>query len=374
MNTKWIVSLVVALILAVGGIVSTKVVTIDGNQLGVEETWSEGVQTNILQPKTYIFWPSWSVEIYKYDASLQKFVMNDQAQTQGENGAGRANDSYKVQSQEGQDMTISMNLQWRIDPAYLVQLHKTVRDDIEEKVIRPALMRVVKDQATTRKAIDAYSGEGLVSLQQAIQQQLAQKSSTNDEPTLAERGIIVGNFVIEHIDLDPKYIDQIKLKQIAVQQQLALVEQQKAAEAQALVAKSVAQADANTQIVQADRAKQVTVLNAEAANQQVILAAQAEKQKQILEAEGKEQSMEAIANGTLAQGKAVAEAQKLLLQAYAVQGADSWVKVQVANSVASAFGNIKGYLPSDMKLNLLTGNFSAAVDSLTGNPIVNLPK
>ncbi len=373
-QVKLVTSGILLLILLVVGLFFVKIVTIDGNQLGVEETWSGGVSTNILFPKTYVLFPGFTYTVYKYDASLQKFVMNDLGEKEGEKSEGRAKDSYKVQSQEGQDMTISMNLQWRIDPTFLVQIHKTVGPDIQEKIIRPALMRVVKDAATTRKAIDAYSGEGLVSLQREIQTTLSlQHAATNGEPTLAERGIIVGNFVIEHIDLDPKYIDEIKMKQIAVQQQLRAVEEQKAAEAQALVAKAVAQADANKQIVDADRAKQVTVLKAEADNQQAILAAQAEKQKQTLEAEGKEAAMEAIANGTLAQGKAVAAANELLLKSYSVAGSDSYVKVKVAEQVANAFSNIKGYLPTDMKVNLLTGNFLESVDSLTGNPIVTPP-
>jgi hypothetical protein len=211
----------------------------------------------------------------------------------------------------------------------------------------------------------------LVSLQRDIQSQLSLQHSTNGDPTLAEQGIIVENFVIEHIDLDPKYIEEIKLKQIAVQQQLRAVEEQKAADAQALVAKSVAQADYNTKLVQQQLLATNQVIQAEADNQKAVIAAEAEQQKQTLEAEGKEAAMEAIANGTLAQGKAVAAANKLLLESYAVQGSDAYVRVKVAEQVANAFQNIRGYLPSDMKVNLLTGNFDAAVDSLTGNPIVH---
>jgi len=370
-KTKLIVSAILLLIVGVISLLAIKVVTIDGNELGVEETWTGGVQNTILQPKTYVLFPGFEYTIYKYDASLQKFVMNDQTPATGEESSGRTQDAYKVQSTEGQDMTISMNLQWRIDPNFLVQIHKTIRSDIEEKLIRPALMRVVKDEATTRKAIEAYSGEGLVSLQRDIQSQLSLQHSTNGDPTLAEQGIIVENFVIEHIDLDPKYIEEIKLKQIAVQQQLRAVEEQKAADAQALVAKSVAQADYNTKLVQQQLLATNQVIQAEADNQKAVIAAEAEQQKQTLEAEGKEAAMEAIANGTLAQGKAVAAANKLLLESYAVQGSDAYVRVKVAEQVANAFQNIRGYLPSDMKVNLLTGNFDAAVDSLTGNPIVH---
>ena len=223
---KLIVSGIFLVIALVVTLLTFKIVTIEGNQLGVKETWGQGVVTEIMQPKTYFLFPGFTQTVIKYDASLQKFVMNDKGEKEGEKGEGRALDAYKVQSAEGQDMTISMNLQWRIDPKDLVTLHQHVRTDIEEKIIRPALMRVVKDAATTRKAIEAYSGEGLVKLQADIQHTLSQKTATdNGEPTLAERGVIVGNFVIEHIELDPKYIEEIKGKQIATQQTLRAAEE-----------------------------------------------------------------------------------------------------------------------------------------------------
>lgn len=381
-NAKFIIGGIILLIALVMTLTAVKVVTVAGNELGVKETWSGGVDATILQPKTYILFPGWSQTVYKYDASSHVFVMNDRSEHQGEKGNGRENDAYLVQSQEGQDMKISLNLRWRIDPAKLVNLHKTVRQDIEDKIIRPVVMRVVKDQATQMKAIDAYSGDGLVRLQANIQNALA---GAGEGKELSERGVIVENFVIEHIELDPAYIAEIKKKQIATQSQLRAVEEQKAAEADALVAKAKAQADLNIQVVAADRDSQITVIKAKADNEKVVIAAkaqaeqvevaaEAEKQKQILEADGKKEAMIAIADGTLAQGKAEAAAKELLLKAYSVQGADAWVKVQVAQSVAQGFGNIKGYLPSDMKINFLTDNFDKAVDALTGNPVITPSK
>jgi regulator of protease activity HflC (stomatin/prohibitin superfamily) len=378
MKTKLIVSgifLVIALVLT---LTAVKIVTIQGNQLGVKETWGNGVEANILQPKTYFLFPGWSQTVIKYDASSQVFVMNDKAMHEEKSAAGREKDAYLVQSQEGQDMKISLNLRWRLDPAKLVSIHKTVRNSTEEKIIRPVVMRVVKDEATKMKAIDAYSGEGLVRLQSNIQAAL---TGAGEGAELHERGIIVENFVIEHIELDPKYIEEIKGKQIASQRSLRAVEEQKAAEAEALVAKSKAQADLNKAVVEAQRDKEVVVLKAQAAQEQQVLAAKGQQQqltieaegakaKLIAEAEGKKQAMIATAEGTLAMGKAEANARELMLKAYDVKGADAWVRVEVAKSVAAAFQNIKGYLPSDMKVNLLTDNFGKSVDALTGNPIV----
>lgn len=332
-------------------------VKIHGNELGIKETWTEGVVNQVYPPKYYLLGPG--SKMYAYDASVQVYEMK------GEN-------AYKVQSSEGQDMTIALNLRWRIDPAKLVDIHKTVRTEIPDKLIRPTVMRVVKDEATRLRAIDAYSGEGLVKLQAAIQSDLT--GAGNEGQELAKRGIIVENFVIEHIELDPNYIAEIKLKQIATQRQLRLVEEQKAADADALVAKAKAQSDLNKQVVEAQRDKEVTVLTAEAANEKIILAAKAEQQKLILEAEGNKEKMILEAAGTLAKGQAEAQAKKLLLEAWAVPGAESFVKVEIAKSLADGFKNIQGYLPGNISINTLSGNFMEALSTITQSVPPNKPQ
>lgn len=336
---------------------------IKGNELGIKETWHDGVEERVYQPGLQVLIPAWSQKIITYDASSRIFVMNNNT-TPEEKGQGRATDAYLVQSQEGQDMIISMNIRWRLNPTNLVSIHKTVRTDIEEKLIRPVVMRVVKDEATKMKALDAYSGAGLVTLQQNIQNALQGKGQDQASAELPQRGIIVENFVVEHITLDPKYIEEIKGKQVAVQRQLRAVEEQKAAEAEALVAKAKAQADANTQIVGADRDKQVTVLKAEADNEKAIIAAKAEQQKRVLEAEGKRDADIAEAKGIIARGEAEAQANKLKLQSYAVPGADIFARIEIAKQVAPAFSGIKGWLPQDMKVNLLTANFMDSVEQM----------
>jgi regulator of protease activity HflC (stomatin/prohibitin superfamily) len=359
-NLKLIGAAVVLLISAVVCLLLFEIKNIKGNEMGIKETWSDGVVNQTFPPKTYFLFPGYSQEIITYDMSAQITTLND----------------YRVQSQEGQDLKIDAKLQWRRDPSKLVQQHKTVREGIDQKIIVPGMMRVIKDLATSKKAVEQYSGDGLVSLQNAIQTRLSEKTSE-----LAEKGVIVENFVIVHIELDPKYIEEIKGRQIATQRQLRAVEEQKAADAEALVAKAKAQADLNKQVVEAERDKQVTVLKAEAANEQTILeakaqnekailAAKAEKEKRVLEGEGEKLSQIAKAEGILAMGKSEAEAQKLKLQAYAVQGADAYVKVEVARQVGTAFQNIKGYLPADMKVNLLTESFEKSIDTLTGSVVV----
>ncbi|MDD2814242.1 MAG: SPFH domain-containing protein [Thiotrichaceae bacterium] len=346
--------------------------TVEGNQIGVLETWIDGIDPNPYPTKTYFLFPGFSKKIYTYPLSLQVFVMNDRTDQQGETASGRERDSYLVQSSEGQDMHISLNVQWRIDPVKVIDIHKTVRTGIEEKMLRPVVMRVVKDQATRRTAIDAYSGVGLVQLQADIYTDLI-----NPAGELRQRGIIVENFVIEGIRLDPKYIGEITERQVATQRKLKADEQTKAAQAEALRAEAEAQADLKKRIVEAERDKQVGILNAEkeaqqrilsaeAAKKQVILDAEAHQQKLVLEATGTRDAKLLEAQGILAIGQSEAEAQKLRLSAYAVPGADIFARVEIARWFASGHQNIKGYLPSDMNIYTLGSNFSNAVENLVG--------
>jgi regulator of protease activity HflC (stomatin/prohibitin superfamily) len=358
---KWLAAgVVAALLLIVTFTVFVEIHTVEGNEIAVLETWSGGVDDEIYPPKTYIRFPGFLYTYYDYDMSSQVYVMNDLPSTE-EFAQGRDKDSYKVQSTEGQDMQISMNVRWRLDPDRLVHLHKTVREDFEEKILRPAMLRTVKDKATVMEAIAAYSGTGLVELQSKIQTALADP----DGPVRAQ-GIIVENFVIEGIDLDPEYIGEIKARQVAIQAELRAAQQQKAALAEAEKAEAEAQADLKRQVVAAERDKQVGILAAEKTARERVLAAEAEKQEQVLAAEGEKEAGELRAAAIVAIGEAEARAKEVQLQAYAVEGADNFVKIEVAKSMAQAFENIDGYLPGDMNITLLSSSFMNSLRSVMG--------
>ena len=347
--------------------------TVRGYEIGVKETWGEGVVEKPLQPGVHWMWPAYSQKIFKYPVNQQVFVMNDNKEDFAE---GRDADAYEVQSADQQTMWISLTVQWRLDPLKIVDIHKTVRDAIEERLIRPEVMLTVKNAATKRTALDAYSGAGLVALQSEIEEKL--RASDGE---LRTRGIIVDTFVIERIRLDSEYTAEIKAKQVAIQKTLRNKEEEKAAVAAAAKAKAEAQADYEKQVVEAERDKakgileaeksaQQKVLAAEAAKRQVELAAEAEKARNVLEAEGEKEAGLLRAQAILALGEAEAEATKLKLSAYSVAGSDNFVKIQVAENMRGAFQNIKGYIPEDMKLNVLSESFMKGVD-LVVDPTTN---
>jgi regulator of protease activity HflC (stomatin/prohibitin superfamily) len=335
-----------------------EVTQIAGNELGVHETWADGVLDDSMKPKTYFLFPGFMHTVYKYDMSSQVYVMNDRSSSE-EFATGRKNDTYTVQSKEGQDLTISLNVRWRLDPQKIILIHKTIRRDFEEKILRPVLLREVKDAATIREAIVAYSGEGLVSLQLDIAKRL-----TDPDGEVRRQGLIVENFVIEKISLDPEYSNEIKARQVAVQKELRAKQETLAALEEANRAEAESQADFKRFVVDAQRDKEVGVLKAQKQAEQQVLAAEAAKKQQVLEAEAEKESGVLRAEAILAIGRAEAEAQKVRLQAYAVEGADNFVRIEIAKSIAEANQGVQGYIPEGMTINVFTDRMLKAIEQI----------
>lgn len=355
-QVKIVVGAIGAVALLIFSLLLIKISTVHGNEIGVKETWNEGVLNDPLPNKTYFLFPGFTQKIYTYKISQEVYVMND---NKNDPNNGRDLDAYLVQSKEGQDMHISMAIQWRRDPLKIVELHKTVHGDEEELIIRPELMRIVKDAATVYSAIEAYSGDGLVKLQTDIQTAL-----NNSNGELRKRGIIVDNFVIQGIRLDPSYVDQIKSRQVAVQERLKNIEQTKAAEAAAGKAKAEAQANYEKMVVEAERDKQVGILAAQKEAEMLVLGAKANKDKTVFAAQAEADSGKLRAEGIKAVGAAEAEATKLKLMAYSVPGAESFIKLGVAESMAKAYSGVRGFVPEKMGINVMSDNFNKGVSLL----------
>jgi len=373
---KWII-IGIGIVLLVAILFFTfKFERINGNEIGVRENISSGVSETVIEPSGF-FYNSMTDTYYHYDLSSKVFAMNN---------VGKVPDAYLVQSSDQQDMHISLNIRWRVDKAKVVSIHKSfnahVGNDEENKLekllIRPNVQRIVKNHATKMKAMEAYSGDGLVKLQTEIEADLMNASGE-----LRTSGIIVENFVIEMIALDPNYTAEIKARQIAQQKKLRADEETKAADADALKAKAVAQADLNKAVVEAERDKQVAVLKAEQEAQAQVKAAQANKERTVLaaQAEAEQITVRAKAEREAAAlqaasiemlGKANADAQKLKFSAYSAPGAEVFAQIEIAKSLGQSLSGIQGYLPQDMKVNLLTDNFMNSVRSLM-NPKPTTP-
>jgi uncharacterized membrane protein YqiK len=170
--------------------------------------------------------------------------------------------------------------------------------------------------------------------------------------------------VIEKISLDPEYSAQIKARQVAVQQELRAKQETLAALQEANKAEAESQADFKRAVVDAERDKEVGILMAQKQAEQQVLAAEAAKKEQVLEAEAEKESGELRAQAILAIGRAEAEAQKVRLQAYAVEGSDNYVRVEIAKYIAEANKGVQGYIPESMTINVVTDRVLSAIDKI----------
>lgn len=364
-NLKLILCGVAAIVALVVAIMMIEISTVRGNELGVKETWGDGVVAEPLPPKTYFLFPGYNQTVYSYNMSPNIFTMGKIENDEHEKG--RTNDSFEVKSADNQPMVFELAMQWRIDPDRVVQIHKQYRahvsaggeNIIEERLLRPCVMKAVNTEATARKAIEAYSGEGFVALQKAIEVQL-----TDPAGELRTQGVIVENFVIRKLSLDERYTTEITMRQVAQQRELRAKQEELAALAEAQKAKAEAQADYEKQVVEAKRKKEQVVLESEGAAAQQVNAAKAEAEKIVLAANAEREAGVARAAAILALGQAEAEATRLKLSAWAVPGSDNFVKVEVAKQVAVGFQNIKGYLPQGMNVTLLSDSFMSAVETI----------
>lgn len=353
--------------------------TVAGNEVGVKEDWSTGVQSDFLPPKTYVINP-FTTTIFTYPTSGQVFVMNGNPSEPF--AEGRPVDPVTVNSLDNQQVEFDVVVTWRRDPGHVVELHKQYRDHIEERLIRPAVVNTLTTRATLLNAIDLYSGEKLNNLKLDVLADLRSQ--------LLPHGVVIDSFVVERPKFkNQAYTDQIEQRQVFLVAQSRAHEEQLANDANALAAKSLAQAEANKQIVQAEAQKQVQILqqqataemsitqtsanakNAvtqqEAESQKIVLAAKAEADRQVAISEATKQAELNRAVGIRAVGEAQAEANKLLLASYAVPGADDFVKIQVAASLAQAYSGVKGFLPEHATYNVLADDYQKSVSLLMGD-------
>jgi regulator of protease activity HflC (stomatin/prohibitin superfamily) len=327
---------------------------VEGNERLVVQNFSTGVQEQTISAGTFFYVPL-TTTIYKYNVGTEKFIMGNKELYNGRGSDYVDYPAYTVTTGGNgreQPATFSVTLQYRLDPTKLVSLHNKAQNNYEDLIIKPALTRIISDQATTQTVLDFYSGEGRVNLQRNIEKAIT------EHPELSSAGIIVETFVIDSIDLDKAYVEEITGRQLATQKKLRAIEEAKAAEEIAKKVEAEAEADKLKKIVEADANKQQKIKAAEAAAAEVELAAKADATKTKAAAEALRFSKEQDAKGLLAQGLAEAEvAQKKASAKYSGEAGARQAQVEIEQARVNLFTNMKiqGVVPEKTLLNIING-------------------
>lgn len=361
--------------------------TVHGNEVGVRETWGGGVDHTSLPARTY-FINRWTETVYPYPISGQVFVMNSKPTVNIEEG--RSVDTLEVKSLDNQKVHFDVTIRWHRDSTKVVQMHISYRDNVEERLLRPEVVKSMTINATIKNAIDLYSGEGRNTLRTKVEKELM-----NPEGALQVNGLVVDAFVIDDVNFPNKeYVDNIENRQLQIVKESRAKEEQKANQAIADAAKIAALKLQYETVVAAETAKKKAILEQEASSEraiieakadatntvvkqkaqseQIVLQAEADAKKQIAISESSKQAEINRAIGIEAVGKANAEAQKLLLSSYAVPGSDLYTKVKVAEQFATAMNTVRFY-PANATFNTIAENFDKGLSLLVSGQGAQAP-
>ena len=352
--------LVLGIILAVVGSFSfLGIKTIEGNERAVVQDWKKGVLVDLWNPGTHFYIPATTTP-YAYHVGAARFILG--------NGEGAdVNPLTVTTGGEGneQPATFHATLQYHLDDSKLVKLHNHSRYNYEQTVIKPALTRIISDQATVLEVLSFYSGAGRMKLQNTIERAIM------DEPSLAEVGIIVDTFVFYKIVLDPKYVDKIRDRQLAYQDKLKNIEEAKAAVEAAKKAEALAEADKLKRIVAAEASAAEQVKAAEAQKEKRILAAQAQAKEIREKASAERYRKEQDAKGLLAQGLAEARvAEEKKTSKYSGTAGARQASVEIEQARVGLFKNmaIKGVITEKTALTIINGGATKPLMTL---PVTN---
>jgi len=295
-----------AIALGIGFFLMLGFTTIEGNERVVVQNWSSGVQEAVLTPGTSFYIPLTTTH-YKYNIGTEKFIMGFKELYNGKGSEYVDYPAYKIttggQGKE-QPATFSVTLQYHLDATKLVPLHNQAGSNYEDLVIKPALTRIISDQATKLPVLEFYSGNGRINLQKNIE------LAITNHPDLNKVGIVVETFLFDQIKLDSAFVAEITGRQLATQKKLREIEEALAAVETAKKAKALAQADKAKRIVAAEASKAERIQAAEASKQEKVLAAQANATKIRENASANRFKKEQDAKGLYAQGIAQAKVDK----------------------------------------------------------------
>lgn len=268
---------------------------IAGHEAGILET-CDGVSKDVLQPGTHFYQPLCR-EVYVYHVGTQLFTMKGDGKAPAEGQAPVGDEAcLKVKIKGGQEACLDIRTEYEIDRRHLPDLHKAVKDQYEQVILRPAVIRATKNRATVMTADAIYADETQVALEKHVEEELLK------DDDLRRNGIIIHSFIIEGVHLDPKYEEEVKAKAIA--QQTRLKEIELAAAAQETAKRTAAQAQAQVEQARA---------NADAA-----------KIGKVKEAEGQQEAAILEAKGIIAKGEAQARVEMLKREAMYAGAAGAW--------------------------------------------------
>lgn len=148
-------------------------------------------------------------------------------------------------SKDGQTIAVTSAVNYNVDPSGVVALYRDIGLEYQEKIIRPAVEDIVKQEIARYAAVEIIANRGLI--RDAIQNAIRERMKGSH--------IIVTQFNMINEDFDDAYEAAIRDKQVAVERAKEAENKTKIVEQDAKQSVLRAQAEAETSRLQAEALK-----------------------------------------------------------------------------------------------------------------------
>lgn len=232
-------------------------IEVNGHQAAVVENQftlfgmlgEKGVQKETLGPGKHFYIP-FAQHYVVYNIGTDNFVMGDDKYYSGKGTDFTDFKALEIKCRDGKDKEqpafFSFTLQYNIDRTKLKKLHSESGKQYKDRVIKPAIVRIINDLATPQNVLDFYAGIGKTKLQQGVYDKIKK------DQTLAGNGINVTTFVFDNIGLDKEYEEDILGRQRAKQKELRVNAEKKVEIAKAEKDRETAQAEKFKRVAKAE--------------------------------------------------------------------------------------------------------------------------
>ncbi len=160
-------------------------------------------------------------------------------------------------SRDGFQIRLDMTVEVELLPSELAAIFRNYGDlpALVDKIILPQIMSVSRNKGSEYRARDFIVGEGREKFQNDLKAALAQ--------ALDEKGVIVHNALIRHVDVPPEILEPIQQASIAIEQDLTNKEKQNTAKKEAELNTEVALIEQRREQVEQETSKLQAEVRAE---------------------------------------------------------------------------------------------------------------
>ncbi|MBS1656890.1 MAG: prohibitin family protein [Chitinophagales bacterium] len=219
---------IVAIVLLIGGLLSSCVVQIAPGQVGVQVLFGK-VYDRELGSGLHFINPL--VNVKRFDVRTQNYTMAGMS----DEGTQSGDDAIHVLTTDGLELKMDVSVLYRVVANKAPDILRNIGEDYRNVIVRPITRTKIRDNATYYSAVDLYSNK---------REEFQQKIFNSIESDFKPRGLELQQLLIRNIAL-PESVKQaieekIQAEQAAQKMQFVLQREQQEAERKRIEAQGIA--------------------------------------------------------------------------------------------------------------------------------------